>query len=108
MSMETKRSTPLDVLIVINTIAAAGEAENLSGLGIFPDVSADNQVTPIDALMVINELARLGSGLGEGEFIVEKPAADADSTDAVFSGWSLNDLDDEDDGEGLEQALDLF
>jgi Dockerin type I domain len=61
--------TPLDVLIVINSLARNGSG-SLQGISVpyrqHVDVSGDLELSPIDVLQVINYLRREGSG--EGEF----------------------------------------
>lgn len=61
--------TPLDVLVVINSLARNGSG-SLQGVNVpfkqYVDVNGDLDLTPIDVLQVINFLRRGGSG--EGEF----------------------------------------
>jgi hypothetical protein len=52
--------TPLDALVVLNTIARHGaESEPSQEVppGLFPDVNNDGQITPLDALHVLHHLA---------------------------------------------------
>jgi hypothetical protein len=66
--------TPLDVLIVINSLARSGSGP-LQGVSVpfkqYVDVNGDQTLTPIDVLQVINFLRRQG-GSGEGEQYVPR------------------------------------
>jgi hypothetical protein len=65
--------TPLDALVVVNTINAVEQYIAQGAFkfnnGIYPDVSGDSWVTPLDALLLVNHLNRaLPDGItGEGE-----------------------------------------
>ena len=70
--------SPIDVLILVNSLNTGGSGLLTSGSGAgsgeggsgryFLDVNQDDYLSPLDALMVINELnARQNGGSGEGE-----------------------------------------
>ncbi|MEM6469999.1 MAG: Ig-like domain-containing protein [Planctomycetota bacterium] len=96
--------TPVDGLIIINTIARGGEGE--SGGQFYTDVNGDFLTTPLDALRVINHIARGLQGSGEGEGFSDNDVRDSVITSSSGSlGGGLFDgtLDDDDD-----QTLDLL
>ncbi|MCA9146580.1 MAG: cadherin-like domain-containing protein [Planctomycetales bacterium] len=69
------RVSPVDALIVINTIIDRGtrilgvpSAKTGNPPLFFYDTNGDGTVSPLDALVVINRLIQLGSGSAEGEF----------------------------------------
>ena len=77
-------TSPIDVLIIINTLndqgirrlASAGAGEGEQSVRMFIDVNGDGVVSPIDALQIINLLnARLATSEGEGESPVATPIA---------------------------------
>ena len=65
--------TPLDALLIINSIARNGGSGPISGFPSpdrFYDVNGDGRITPLDALLIINYLNRISRGSrgnGEGE-----------------------------------------
>ncbi len=69
--------SPLDVLIVINTLSRGGARElsaTTPGVNFYVDVDGDGFVAPIDVLQVINAINRRAQG--EGEIAVDAALAD--------------------------------
>ncbi|MFO1065648.1 MAG: dockerin type I domain-containing protein [Pirellulales bacterium] len=110
-------TTPLDVLLIINTINSKGKGQ-LSSLGVsatpYIDTNGDAGLSPLDVLLVINSLnARTGSG--EGESITGAAVASSNSSTtgtssagtnagSLLAGWSSSSHMTA-DGEGSSGSL---
>ena len=84
--------SPLDALMVINSLNNNGQVSGGAGL-LFLDVTGDELLSPRDALCVINYLNRRGSGSGEGEGegppVVDLVVGELDTSRLVYDGQAL-------------------
>lgn len=87
-------TSPIDVLVIINTLNRSGIRQLTSGGEgelsdkMFIDVNGDGYVSPLDVLQVINALsARKGSGEGEASTTapVVAPIIESVASDALFT-----------------------
>ena len=110
-------TTPLDALIIINTLNNDGPRDLIDPFPVtseavrYYDVNGDGRITPIDALIIINILNRGGSsaepeapGDGSGD---DSPSSNPESDSFPTPGpmpHSPSDDDDEEKGSGTNSA----